>query len=159
MPAMNGISPIADVASKFLGAYFGPFEIVLRNLGRALGVDLAISDPSAEKPIDLRIAKIDEARSNLQEALAALGELSADAERNKAELARALEGLQEARAAHASEAEQLTQIKSIAQSDIGAFRRMAGIAPLRERVIGFVAGIFASLVAAAIWQVVAAIIN
>lgn len=157
---MEPSSATIQLLEKVLRAYFRPFDLILRQVGRTLGVDLSISlDPSTKKPIDARIAKIDEAKANLQEALTALGELSADAERNKAELTRALEGLQEARAAHASEAEQLNQIKNIAQSDVEAFRRIAGIAPMRERIIGFVAGVFASLFAAAIWQIGAAILT
>lgn len=147
----NIANAIIALASSAFSSYFQAFEVTLQKMGRILGLELP-SISETRKPIDLRIVKIDEARANLQEALSALADLSQEAERNKNELSSALARLHEARAAHASETEQLNQIKTIAQSDIDAFRRMAGIAPARERIIGFLAGIFASLVAAGIWK-------
>ncbi len=148
-------SAIMMILVKALRAYFGLFERAIQDFNRISGLNLSISlDTFTARPIDERIAKIDIARANLQDALSALKELSSEAERNKEELNQALQRLNEAKAAHASESEQLAQIKNIAQSDIEAFRRMAGIVnPLRERILGFIAGVVASLVAAGIWQI------
>jgi len=148
------------VLSKPFKGYFRIVEIVLRQAGQLLGMDISISiDAITKKPIDVRLTKIEDARANLQEALSALDELSNEAERNKAELDQAIKQLDRARLERASEAEQLSQIKNIAQADVEAFRRIAGIDPLRERFIGFFAGIIASLIAAGIWQIGLAIIR
>jgi hypothetical protein len=143
----------APVLEKVAKAYFNLFEKILRDLtGISLRGAIEFDD---KKPLDERIAKIDEARTNLQEALAALQELADEAQRNKGELAEAIGKLQDAKEAHASEKMQLEQIKVIAQSDIDAFRRMAGInSPFKERIFGFFAGIVASLVAAGICQAI-----
>jgi hypothetical protein len=145
-------SVVASLLQQVARVYFRPFELILGGVANAFGFGFSVSlDAGSRRPIDERIAKIDEARRNLQEALGALEELTTEAERNKAELDQAVRRLGEARAEHASEARQLAEVKRIAQSDVEAFRRMAGLtSPAKERWIGFFGGIAASLVAALI---------
>lgn len=132
--------------------YFRPFESIARGFASkgAIGKFLDLSAPQAR---DERIAKIDEARTNLQDALSALDDLKLEAEKNKTELEEALKRLEETKAGHAAEARQLKHIRAIAEADITAFRRLAGV-PVqgRERLIGFLGGVVASLIAALIWN-------
>jgi len=132
--------------TKVLRAYFRPFDQFITR------VENAGSRVPDLEPRDERIAKIDVARENLEDALVALSELKRDAHQNKVELREALRKLDEARMSHAAETTQLHQIRAIAEADITAFRRMAGINPVRERFVGFLAGIAASLIAAGLWQ-------
>jgi uncharacterized protein involved in exopolysaccharide biosynthesis len=150
--------PILILVNEATRFYFRIFEVLLRKLGVALNIDLPLGDEfSRSGSRDGRIAKIDEARTNLEDALSALGELKSEAEANKAELQDALRRLDEAKAGHAAETEQLVQIRAIAEADIAAFRRMAGINPARERLIGFLGGVAASLIAAGLWKLAEAI--
>jgi chromosome segregation ATPase len=101
--------------------------------------------------IDERIAQIDVARDSLESALSAIGELKAAAERNKEELRTALGRIEEARAAEAAAEKELENVKQIAQADVEVFKKLAGVPSraqiARERFIGFVIGVVASLAA------------
>jgi len=139
---------------RLIRFYFRIFDYLLSGVGIGFRTDFPLlMEVPVSRSRDDRIAKIDDAKSNLQDALSALSELKSEAETNKAELEEALRRLAEARAGHAAEAEQLEQIRAIAEADITAFRRMAGINPARERLIGFLGGVAASLIAAGLWKV------
>lgn len=106
--------------------------------------------------VDQRIQKIDAARRNLCEALDAIDELKAAAEENKTELSIALELLNTVRTDQKSAERELTAVRDIAKSDIEVFQRLAGVPSqkqiAKERFVGFLLGVTASIVAAAIWQ-------
>lgn len=147
---------LESIAISILGtvgrAYFLPIEKLLNLAAEATGVEVRTSVGSSTER-DARIAKIDDAKSNLKEAIIALDELKAEAQRNQANLTEALAKLSGVKAQHSVERDQLEKIRSIAQADIDAFRRMAGIqSPLKERVIGFAGGVVASLLAAGLWK-------
>jgi len=116
------------------------------------------SEPAASG-IDERLAQIDRARESLESALPAVNELGAAAERNKAELRDALELIEHTRAEKAMAEHQLQNLKEIAQADIEVFRSLVGIPSraqiARERIIGFILGVIASLIASGIfWALV-----
>jgi ABC-type transporter Mla subunit MlaD len=106
--------------------------------------------------IDERLAQIDDARANLMAALAAVDELKGTAERNKEELRQALERVEQLRADRSAAEKELQDMNTIAKTDIKVFKKLAGI-PSRsqigwERLIGFIIGVAASLIAALIWK-------
>jgi hypothetical protein len=111
--------------------------------------------------IDDRLAQIDQARESLGSALSAVDDLRAAAERNKNELRDALERIGQARAEKAVAEKQLESVKQIAQADVEVFKNLAGIPSraqiARERFIGFIIGVVASLIASGIlWALVRA---
>jgi hypothetical protein len=151
---MDGFAAyVGRALNTLLRFYLRPFDKMLRQF-ESLGIATpAVKVQWAEsKTRDERIAKIDVARENLQDALAALGDLKAEAEHNQIALNEAIQKLDATKAGHAFETKQLEQVREIAEADIAAFRRLAGINPTRERFIGFLGGVFASLIAAALWR-------
>ena len=105
--------------------------------------------------VDERIEQIESARLSLVEALDAVDELKLSAERNKRELAATLKTLTAAQTQSASAEKELEAIREIAKSDISTARKLAGIPSqsqvAKERFIGFLLGITASVVASGIW--------
>lgn len=105
--------------------------------------------------VDERIQKIDAAKHNLSEALDTIHELKVAAEQNKAELSVALERLNDAKLQQMTAERELTAVRDIARSDIEVFQRLAGVPSrkqiAKERFIGFLLGITASIVAAGLW--------
>ena len=151
---MDFSSYLARFLTALLRSYLRPFDLLIRRIEAISG---PITRPELRlelrpEPRDDRIAKIDVARENLQDALSALGGLKTEAEQNKIALEEAIGRLNETKAGHAREAEQLKQIRAIAEADIATFRRMAGINPARERFVGFLGGLAASLIAAGLWK-------
>ena len=105
--------------------------------------------------VDERIAKIETARHNLTEALSAIDELKLAAEKNKTELAEALQTLSSTQEQKASAEKELQAVRQIAENDVGAFKKLAGVPSrreiARERLIGFLIGIAASVLASGLW--------
>lgn len=109
--------------------------------------------------IDERIAKIDAAKANLVEGLKAIDELKEAAETNKKEAEVALKQIAHLEESKAGLQKELEAIKSVAQSDVNAFRKIAGVPTQetirRERIIGFISGVIASTISAGIvWVLV-----
>lgn len=109
--------------------------------------------------IDQRIEKIDAARANLADAIAAIDELKAAANSNKADLNDALAQLNQAQAEKTAAERDLEVVKKIADSDIEVFRKLAGVPSsshiAKERALGFLFGVIASLVASGLWWLIA----
>jgi hypothetical protein len=145
-------SSLVRLITQVLRFYFRVFERLLRGIEIGVGGASVSLELPTGRPRDERIAKIDVARENLQDALSALAELKTEAEQNKIALDEAIRRLDETKAGHAKEAQQLRQIRAIAEADIATFRRMAGINPARERFVGFLGGVAASLIAAGVWK-------
>ena len=105
--------------------------------------------------IDERIEQIESARLSLVEALDAIDELKFAAERNKLELVATLQTLAATQTQSATAEKELEAVREIAKSDIGVFQRLAGVPSRRqvakERFIGFLLGIAASVLASAVW--------
>lgn len=117
------------------------------------GVQISF-DRRAELSLDERIRKIDKARENLVDGLAAIDELRQSAEESRNQVKQAFEQLIQLEKNKEDLQSRLRATEQIIESDIQAFREVAGIpSPAtvrRERVIGFVSGIVASTVASGV---------
>jgi ABC-type transporter Mla subunit MlaD len=141
---------------SILAAYIELVAKLLRRLRFNVGITgISISlNEQAEESIDQRIAQLDSARSNLAKGISAIDELKGEAEKNKAaaaEMAETISGLQADRDRLANE---LEAIRSVMDTDVKAFREVAGVPTSRdvkrERVVGFVSGVLASAVASGV---------
>ncbi|MCB1589223.1 MAG: hypothetical protein KDI56_10010 [Xanthomonadales bacterium] len=105
--------------------------------------------------IDERIAKIEIAKELLIQAVATMDDLRKTAESNKREVRATLAQLQEVGGKREAAKSELMQVRRLASADIEVFRKVAGIpSPAqirRERLLGFVLGVLASIAATAIW--------
>jgi hypothetical protein len=150
---MDSISIIATILTKALDLWTKP---VLR-FGIEDGRPTIEFNPVPiqRASVDERIAKIEVAKRNLTEALEAMEELQQAAEENKAELATAIERLGLAQKERSSAERELEAVRGIAQSDIEVFKKLAGVpsrmAIAKERFIGFLLGICASVIASGLW--------
>jgi len=146
-------SVLANVVFKAFELWTTPvFKFRLRP-NRVLVEFMPKEEP--HQSVDERIAKIEAARLNLTEALGAIDELKTAAEQNKAELAQALQTLCVTQAEKAIAERELQAVRQIAQNDVGAFQRLAGVQSkrdvARERFVGFLLGVIASVLASAVW--------
>ncbi|MEE2601645.1 MAG: hypothetical protein VX595_01165 [Pseudomonadota bacterium] len=115
-----------------------------------------------EQGLDERIKRIDSAREHLVSGLSAINELKEEAETS----ARKVEELKSRLEYLASEKDtadlELREIQKIASSDLGAFQKIAGVPSRRqiakERLVGFVIGLIASLLATVLWEQWSAIV-
>lgn len=106
---------------------------------------------TTSQTIDERIEKLDDAKEALTQGLAAIDELHGDAKRHKKEVQKALLDLN----ALNSETEELEakkeSIAKILESEVSAFQDVAGIPSAsqqsRDKILGFISGVIASLVA------------
>ncbi len=104
------------------------------------------------RPIDARIARLDEARSALSDSLAAIDELRGEAASARAEHAVVLQNLESTLASKDDAEQKLASIRRIISEDVQSFREVAGVSDVRkERLIGFGSGVAASVVATALW--------
>ena len=150
-------SLIATLLVKGLDLWTTPvFRFGIRN---GLPYAELLPKDSPHETIDARLAKIEFARRNLAEALGAIDELKSAAEANQAELAIALERLRDAQEQRASAEKEVQAVQSIAQADVEVFRKLAGVPSkmeiAKERLIGFILGVLASVIASAIWWALA----
>ena len=121
----------------------------------SFGIDL-LPDLQEVGSVDERIKYIDQARENLFAALAAVDELKDSAEQNKKELQIALDQISKARSDKTEAENELQNVRKIAQVDVNTFKTLAGIPSRKqiawERLIGFVLGVAASLIATLLWS-------
>ena len=107
------------------------------------------------QPLDKRIAQIDTAKESLLAAISAIDEMKVEAEKNKADLQKLTSELTVARSEKKTVSVELDQLRTVAQAEIDAFRKLAGVPTSRqiavERFIGFIIGVAASLAATLIW--------
>lgn len=144
----EGSGKVADV---LVGLSGGPLAILANALTASIfGVSIGLDE---KKPVDQRLARLDEARSALSESLSALDELQIEAERSKAEHARTQAALEKALSSKKDAEAQLAEVREIMAGEVSAFQVVAGVTDVRkERLIGFFNGILSSAtVALAIW--------
>ena len=106
---------------------------------------------ATSQTIDDRIEKLDDAKVALSQGLEAIDELRTDASRHKKEVQKALEEL----GTLSTETEELEakkeSIAKVLESEVSAFRDVAGIPSVlqrrRDKVLGFASGVIASMVA------------
>ncbi|MBC6904508.1 hypothetical protein DWB84_03380 [Saccharophagus sp. K07] len=138
---IKDMNMIFDAVNKIMQLVFGSRDYVLP-------VKLIDADSS----LDERLKKLDVAKESLEESLSAIEDLKLEASRNKVELEVALERLSFLEREKASAEEELKEIRKIAESDSQVFRKLAGVPGqneiFRERIIGLVTGVFASVLAA-----------
>ncbi|MDF1740472.1 MAG: hypothetical protein P1U86_15030 [Verrucomicrobiales bacterium] len=117
---------------------------------------------TTSKSIDKRIEKLDDAREALSQGLDAIDELRTDASRHKNEVKKALEELSDLSSETAELEAKKDSIAKVLDSEVSAFRDVAGIPSevqrRRDKVLGFVSGVIASMVAsgliyAGVWGV------
>lgn len=145
------------IAAAFLKTLVDVFSKPVLRIGTLNGIPFAdiVFEDNSRQTVDERIAKIDAARENLSEALAAIDELKAAATANKLDLEEALANLGKTHAEQAAARRELDLVRKVADSDVEAFQRIAGVPSrtqiAKERALGFAFGVIASLLASAIW--------
>lgn len=143
---------------SFLSIYIDIIAKLLRSLRFTVGVaGVSIAyEEEAQQTLDERIGKLDAARRNLADGIKAIDQLKLDAEKSKTEVAAAALQIEQLSQDKASLSSNLEAVRSVLNADVAAFRQVAGVPTFatirRERIIGFVSGVAASLVAAGlIW--------
>jgi uncharacterized protein YhaN len=114
-----------------------------------------IDKKQGQEAIDERIAKIDVARENLTDALAAMDQLREYAQENKRDLEYLNEKIQKAEASKANVSDELSALKQMSAFDSVTVRRVLGL-PTRtsvwiDRCVAFVLGILASTIASFVY--------
>lgn len=147
------------VLSDLLGTVVSDVLVeVVERLFQRLGW-LEAPGESATESIDERIAKIDAAKANLVEVLAAIDELRDAAEQNRHDAEAALRQLERLERDKSSLEEELAAVRGVIDTDVNTFKRIAGIPSendiRRERVLGFITGVASSVVASGVvWLIV-----
>lgn len=143
---------------SFLSLYIDVIAKLLRSLRFTVGIaGVSIAyEEEAQQTLDERIGKLDAAKRNLADGIKAIDQLKLDAEKSKTEVAAAALQIEQLSQDKASLSSNLEAVRSVLNADVAAFRQIAGVPTAatirRERIIGFVSGVAASLVAAGlIW--------
>jgi AcrR family transcriptional regulator len=149
----------AQEFARDLNRYFDRIAQLLSIItrGRIQAPKFHVVDTSLEN-VDARLAKLDDAKANLTDALEAIEAIKLASIQNKEDLEVALSQLDSLREKKMDLEQELNEIRTVAQSDISAFRQTVGLPSksdiLRERIVGFTSGLFASLLAwAVIWGI------
>ena len=150
---------------KIIEAYIKSVADMLEIIGLRIQVKLPSIfrfeiSPGVHETVDERLAKINAARSNLRDVLEAMDELEREAKRSKTHVDWMRFRLAEIESSKESAEKELEDIKNIINVDVESFRRVAGIPSSgqvrRQRFLGFLSGVFASILAALIcWGVAA----
>lgn len=149
------------MTDSILSLYIDLVARVLRRLRvrfDGFGFSVELRD-EAKRSIDERIGLIDAARANLVDGVRAIDELRAEAERQRRQAQEALAQVSALQQDKAALEKQRQALKTVIQSDVESFREVAGIpsrsAIRRERVVGFISGVLASVVASGmVWGIV-----
>jgi hypothetical protein len=147
---------VSNVFSRVLNDYIEVINALLRALFKPYGIDLRIGSSGS---IDERLAKIDQAKSNLSEALVAIDDLKLAAQQNKRETEDALLRMEKLKEDKIDLEMHVQTLRQLADTDTEAFRRIAGILSpqqiRRERILGFTSGVLASILASGVvWLIV-----
>jgi len=143
---------VTGVLEAFLGRYFEFFALLFELLGKALGVSVPALIETESRTIDQRLARLDEARTALEESLVAIEDLQRQAEASKRDHVRARAELDATIASKDDAERKLEAIKRLMEQDIEAFQTIAGVPNVqKERMIGFGSGIAASVIASLLW--------
>jgi hypothetical protein len=130
--------------------------------GGPLGLSLLFRE-EAERSVDERIALIDAARANLALGIQAIEELQTEAEKSRQEIQAAAQQIALLQRDRQTLQQQRDEVKRIVAADVTAFQQLAGVpsraAIRRERWIGFVSGVSASLMATGIGWLITVILR
>jgi hypothetical protein len=144
----------ADVAIAVADFIMGNLaaSLVTKVAATMTGVEVRIGGEH-KRPIDARIARLDEPRAALAEGLGAIDERRGDAKRAMAEHADVMAALESALSNRKDAEQKLEAISGIIAQDVTAFRKIADLTDVRtERLIGFASGGCASVLASALWS-------
>lgn len=100
-----------------------------------------------------RIKKLDEAKESLVDGLKAIEELKEEADLSKREANKALKQISDLENNKASLEEELKHVKNLIKADVSTFRKVAGLSDAdiqKERILGFISGVLASIIASGI---------
>ncbi len=121
-----------------------------------LGVKVTVAPPFSHDSVDERLQKIETARESLAEAIVAVDALKSAAEENKRDLERLNVAIEQAESQKQSLSTELSTLKEIAAIDGDALRRALGLPTRldvwRDRIVAFLLGVAASVVAAFLWE-------
>ena len=143
-----------DVAD-FLTAYFRLLDRVLGPLLASLGLPIPDLRLRPSGSIDERLQKIEAAKENLLESLAALDELKIEADENKLALQSALQSIASLEKKKIETQKEVEALRQVADLDASALKKLFDVPTpariWRERLYGLVTGVFASLIATFVW--------
>ena len=125
------------LSRHFRSVRFGPLELELRR--------------KTEREFDVTFAKIEKARTNMAEAVTALDDLRDQYTTEQDRLTKLLAEVKEKRAEYATATSDLVKTRELLQRDQDSLRRILGINDRRSKIVGFISGVLASLVATALW--------
>jgi hypothetical protein len=131
---------------------------VRRKLNARAQARLLETDPSLST-VDARIQQIERAHNSLVDATAAVLELQEIAKANKEEVERVVANLDAVRSEKHAAEQELAALKKLAEVDVETFRKVAGVPTeiqiakerFKERSLGFIIGVMASVVASGVW--------
>ncbi|MBN8245119.1 hypothetical protein JF546_19045 [Nitratireductor aquimarinus] len=114
-----------------------------------------VFDELRRAPIDERLAKIEEAKHNLTDALTAIEDMQADAQERQRSLKMLTSKIERARSEKTGVEKELEALETLARLDPQGVRKVFRIPTTFQvwagRLISFVLGVVASLVASWIW--------
>jgi multidrug efflux pump subunit AcrA (membrane-fusion protein) len=110
-------------------------------------------------PYAATLEKLDTAKRNVTEALVALDRLRSEYSTEMVRLEKLITDTETKRTEYQSTLAQLKDTKNLLANDQAALREALGINDRLSKVVGFISGVFASLVATALWFAVPAVIR
>ena len=136
------LDSVAKYMSKLLGKYFkviriGPIELKLR--------------PDAGESYERTFKKIEAAQNNLSQAVEAIDNLKIEYTNESKRLEKLLQDVKKKREEYQNTSQELNFLQRLTNGEREQLRRSLGINEKRSKVIGFVAGVLASLIASGLW--------
>lgn len=121
------------------------------------GLPIELIEVFQRQSIDTRLSKIELAKQNLKDALSAVDQLKAEAEKSKGELEDVVQRLAEAHNKKKDVESEIAAASALAISQTAAVRKVLGV-PSRaqrwaERCLAFALGFAASLLASWVWSI------
>ncbi len=139
---IDGIDAFAGVFAKLLKRYFkkirlGPFEFQLRQ--------------ETAESYETTFKKIEAAQRNLAEAVEALDSLKVEYLDENKRLGKLLDDVKKKREEYHDATRELDVIKNLTSEEREQLRRSLGFNDRRSKIVGFIAGVLASLIATGLW--------
>lgn len=114
---------------------------------------VSLDRENEENPTTTHVQRLDDAKNSLIESLQAIEELKKEAALNQAEADRLLQTLANLQGDKVNLEKEMQDIKNLITTDVTAFRKVAGLSEAdiqKERLLGFISGILASIIASAL---------
>lgn len=151
------MSILISTIASFTDITASIFKKVSINKVKLLGIEFTLNNET--ESIDDRIQKIELAKKNLQDGLTAIDELQKEADKNRKDAENALNEIKRLKGDKSNLESEIESIRTVIKSDVTAFKKIAGVPSekqiRKERVIGFVSGVFASVLASGlVWLIV-----